>query len=427
MSKARFILVALLCASPAILLWDGLVVQGLVAGVVALTLAIIAQSLRPGETEFLVATIRPIAVVATVPALWVVIQVLPLKAMAHPIWTSLETALGRPVTGSISIDPGASIVALGQYICMTGIVLATAAVAVDRQRAEWILFALTGAAAAFALILLADKLLYSGAGLAPLKKAEALDCAGIGAIIATAACIRTVERSKTRHKHARRSAPTLIGTFAASGAALAICAAALIFTGSSEVIFAAGCGVAALACMMIIRRLRLGAWYALMIGAAIICASILFITAQPIQPAKSPLLAFAALPISTSERMLQDAPIVGTGAGTFAGLAPVYHEMDDASFRPVPATTAAAFAIELGQPILWLVAIATIGFIIALLRASVQRGRDSFYAAMGGSCFIALTLLGLMNAGLLATAVGLMAAASLGLALAQSKSRSVRP
>ena len=33
MSIARFILVALICASPAILLWDGLIVQGVVAGI----------------------------------------------------------------------------------------------------------------------------------------------------------------------------------------------------------------------------------------------------------------------------------------------------------------------------------------------------------------------------------------------------------
>ena len=102
------------------------------------------------------------AAVAAVPALWVLIQVLPLGAIAHPIWTSLETALGRPVTGSISIDPGASVIALGQYLSLAAIGFVSAAVAVDRHRAEWILFALTGATAAIALILLLHGLFYSG-------------------------------------------------------------------------------------------------------------------------------------------------------------------------------------------------------------------------------------------------------------------------
>jgi hypothetical protein len=66
---------------------------------------------------------------------------------------------------------------------------------------------------------------------------------------------------------------------------------------------------------------------------------------------------------------------------------------------------------------------ATIGFIIMLLRASLQRGRDSFYPAMGGSCLITLLLLAFTNAGLLGAATGLIVAATLGLAFAQSKSR----
>ena len=52
MSKVRLILVTLICASPAILLWDGLIMQGLVAGIVAVALVITARTLRPGETSF---------------------------------------------------------------------------------------------------------------------------------------------------------------------------------------------------------------------------------------------------------------------------------------------------------------------------------------------------------------------------------------
>ena len=136
------------------------------------------------------------------------------------------------------------------------------------------------------------------------------------------------------------------------------------------------------------------------------------------------MIAFAASPKAVSERVLEDAPLAGTGAGTFAAIAPIYREMDDPPPRSV-ASTAAALAIELGRPMLWLISAATVGFIILLLKASLQRGRNSFYPAMGGSCLITLLLLAMINAGLLAAASALIAAATLGLAFAQSKSRTV--
>ena len=61
-----------------------------------------------------------------------------------------------------------------------------------------------------------------------------------------------------------------------------------------------------------------------------------------------------------NERMLEDAPLLGTGAGTFAALAPIYREMDDQSYSSTASTAAAAFAIELGRPLLWLIAAAAL-------------------------------------------------------------------
>jgi hypothetical protein len=83
-------------------------------------------------------------------------------------------------------------------------------------------------------------------------------------------------------------------------------------------------------------------------------------------------------------------------------------------------------AIELGRPMLWLI-VATIVFsILFLLRASLKRGRDSFYPTAGASCLITLLFLSFTNAGVLGSAAAIIAAATLGLAIAQSKSRSVQ-
>ncbi len=144
-SQVRLILVALICISPAMLHFHGLMIQGLIAGIVAVLLATTAYSLRPHETDFVISNVRLIAALAAVPAVWMIVQVLPLRSLAHPIWRSAETAAGSPIAGAISIDPGASIVALGRYLSLTALTFISGAVAVDRQRAEWILFALTAA------------------------------------------------------------------------------------------------------------------------------------------------------------------------------------------------------------------------------------------------------------------------------------------
>lgn len=425
--KARFILVALICASPAILLWDGLITQGLVAGVLAAGLTITARMLRQGETEFFLSIIRPFAALAAVPALWMLIQVLPLRAVAHPIWRSAETALGHTLTGAISVDPGATVLALGQYLCLAAVAFLSAAVAVNRERAEWILFALTGAGAAIALLLLTYDLAFPSAGFTPFERAQATDCVALGVIAACTACIRTLEGYENSHSSPKKSSVSILQhTFIIWGIAVFVCLATLVFSGTREVLVATGCGIATLAGVMFVRRTRLGAWGSAIIAVLAAGIAMLLIATHPAERGDSLLLAYAPSPTAISKRVLEDAPVAGTGAGTFAAIAPIYRVIDDSKYDSVASTAAADIAIELGQPMLWLIVGATAFAILMLLKASLQRGRDSFYSAMGAGCLITLLLLAFTNAGLLGTATSLLAAAALGLGFAQSKSRRVR-
>ena len=429
MLTVRNTLIALICISPFILVWDGLIAQGIVAGIIAFALAITARTLRPGETEFLVSIIPPLIVAAAVPALWLLLQVLPLGVLAHPhpIWMSAEKALGHPVHGAVSVDPGAGLIALGQYLSMCAVMFVSAAVAVDRQRAEWILFTLTAATAAIALMVLTDDLIFAGVGLPLLSRLSAIDCASLGMIIATAACLRAIERYETH-----RSAPStvILWIFAGGFLALAICLAALILRERFWTLFASGCGFASLVAVWIIRRLELGPWGTTAIAVPLFGVALLVMMVyHPPERNAGILLAQAetsVAQITLSQRILEDAPLLGTGAGTFAALAPIYREIDDPPSGPVAATTAATFAIELGKPMLWLITLAAAAFSIFLFRASLHRGRDFFYSAMGGSCLITLLLLAFTNAGLLGTATELIFAAAIGLAVAQSKSRTAQ-
>lgn len=404
--------------------------QGLIAGVVAVALVISAGTLRPGETEFIVSIIRTPMVAAAVPAVWVLLQVLPLGMLAHPIWTSAGKALGHPLAGTISVDPGASIIALGQYLSMSAVAFLSAAVAVDRQRAKWILFALTAAAAAIALILLIQDLVLTGVGLSPFSRMTAIDCASTGVIIASAACIRTIEHYETRHSRPQQSMSILLWIFAGSTAALTICATALVLSAPHWIIFASGCGLAALITVWIIHRFGLGPWGTTAIAVPVLAVAVLVMTTHPPERGASVPLAFAAGSSASlmglSQRVLEDSPLVGIGAGAFAAIAPIYREIDEPPAGSAAATTAATFAIELGRPMLWLITVATAASILFLLLAALRRGRDSFYPAMGGGCLITILLLAFANAGMLETATELIVAAALGLAFAQSKSRTVR-
>ena len=122
-------------------------------------------------------------------------------------------------------------------------------------------------------------------------------------------------------------------------------------------LIATGYGILALACVLIIRRYALGIFGITAIAAPALGAAILLLAYHPAERSTSVLLAFAGASspslFALSERVLDDAPLVGTGAGTFAALAPIYRETE--SPNSVAATAAAAFAIELGKPMFWLI------------------------------------------------------------------------
>jgi len=432
-SNARFILAILICTSPAVLFFDGPVMHGVLAGVAAVGIAIISRTMRPGETEFFLSITRPAVALAAVPALWILIQVLPLRALAHPIWTSAEAAIGHPITGAISIDIGASVMALGQYLTILAVAFWSAAVAVDRQRAEWILFSLMTATALIGLTVAATNffgLPYLNFKTPVSELTQAIDCVAMGVIIAAIAIIRTLERYETRHASPDRSVPGLLSTFAGCAAALAVCITVLIISAPIGTLVATGYGVVALMSVVLIRRLGLGTWGTLAIAVPAIAIAGFLVVSEPGLRAKSFTLAFAtqapASLTSMSQRILDDAPLTGTGAGTFAAIAPIYREIDDQTAPSTAPTAAAALAVELGRPMLWLIVTAITGTIFILLRASLRRGRDSFYPAAGASCLITLLFLCFMNAGALGTAAAMIAAATLGLAFAQSRSRTVQ-
>ncbi len=430
MSNARLILVILICAAPAVLLFDGPIARALVAGAAVTGMLILLRTMRPGETTFLLSIARPAALLAAIPALWVLIQVLPLGVLAHPIWDSAAAATEQPILGAISIDIGASVMALGQYLTLVAIGLWSAAVGVDRRRAEWILFSLmaaTGLIALTAVVTDVFGLTALGAGLS--WRTQAIDCAAMGVVIAGAAAVRTLERYETRHANPDRSVAALMATFLACAVVFVICGAAVALGRRANVFVATGYGAAGVIAVVLIRRLGYGAWGIFAFVMPGIALAGFLVANNPTLGTRGFVLAFATdAPeplIATSQRILADAPLWGVGAGAFEAIAPIYRDIDDRVSQSAAPTTAAAAAIELGLPLLWFIVLATLGAIVVLFRAALLRGRDSFYSTAGAASLLTLLFLCLINAGLLGTAAAMITAATAGLAFAQSKSRSV--
>jgi hypothetical protein len=431
-NSARLILVSLIFAVPAILLIDGPIVQGLVIAVVSGGIAIVAGTLRQGEAGFLLTVIRPIAGLAIIPAVWMLFQMIPLNhtGLAHPIWQSAEQALGYRISGSISVDPGATLLALGQYLSILAIILLAAAVAVDRARAEWVLFALVAATALVAVVLIGHDvmdLIFLNGGGGSTGRAQAMDCVALGVIVSAAAAIRTFERRETAHLHPARSATTFTRTLAACLVALMLCVIAIALNFTGNLLFILSYGLGTLLAVVAIRRVGLGVWGSTAIAVMAWLVAIAIIGSQPAILNTDLTLAFAskqpASLISTTRHILTDVPWTGTGAGTFASLLPIYRDAGDIVADLAAPTAASNTAIALGRPMFWMIVSTVMFAIFVLLRGALNRGRDSFYPASGASCLLLFLLFSFCDNGILGLPVGICAAAMIGLALAQCTSR----
>jgi len=434
MFPAPLFLVLLIITTPVTLIFDGPIVNGLVIVAAAVSVAIVGIRLRPGEAEFFSSIIRPIAIAATVPVLWMLIQVLPLKpiGLANPIWESGAAALGRPLAGSISIDPGLTLVSLARYLSTAAIVFVAVAVAIDRHRAEWILFALIAATT-----LIGSMILAAGFGSFTFPNnyesgptgIAATDSAGLGVILAAAAAFRAFGHGNMKSPDQGISTVRFPWAFVAFLVAVAICSLAVFASTTSQTYFAITSGVATLAVAIIIRRFRLGLWGYSGIASVALIIAIAVVALQPAGRMTDLTLAFAvqtpAPQIALTQRILAETSWTGTGAGTFAAILPVYQEIDQLATGPFAPSAAAAIAVEMGRPYLWATLVVAIVFVVALLRGSMRRGRDSIYSMAGASCVVAITLLAFGNTGVFSTPVMVIAAVAIGIAVAQSKSRSI--
>jgi hypothetical protein len=420
-------LIVIIAVTPASLIYNGTAIYGLLLALVAVGVAMTASRIPTGESAHLQRVILTPAILTAIPAAWMLVQMLPLPihALINPIWDSAATALGLPMVGAISIDVGATALAFSRYTLAFGILLLAALTATDRRQAKWLLYALTAATTTISLMFLCSKFFnfaFLNALQDPTARADALDAAAFGLILSISTGNRIYERQEMRRSEASRV--NLRRGFALSAASFILCLTALFLGRSWMATFAGFFGVSEVVAIALIRRLTLERW-GLMALAAVTIAGFIGIVATSSGVQESDLtIAFASQDQGATvvaQRIVSDAPLPGTGAGTYPALVPIYRTPNESESR-VP-TAAAAISIELGRPMLWYTFVGLAIGILLLLRGALRRGRDSFYPATGTGCLIASLLLMLGNAGLLGAASASLAAATVGLAVGQSKSR----
>jgi hypothetical protein len=125
--------VRLISLCPAVITLDGAVLSSFIPLLVSAGLIVVSVKLPEGEAQHLLTVVsRPFVVIAAFPAVLMIVQILPLQFLANPIWTSVNAGFPRGITGSVSVDTGATAIALARYLSVVGAVVLAAAVASDR-------------------------------------------------------------------------------------------------------------------------------------------------------------------------------------------------------------------------------------------------------------------------------------------------------
>jgi hypothetical protein len=428
LSIAFSLLLVSIAIVPTLVFSDGLVAQSIIAALAALAVAFVGISARAADVNFAGQATRYLKLAAAVPAIWMIVQILPMpfSAMSHSIWINANEALDQQGWGHISVDIGRTIQALAFYLANVSLIVVAVFVAKDRRRAELLLFALTAISLLATIALLIGK---SGliTGLTPREADGTLSAlSALGVILSLTTGVHSIERYESKRRETEPPRQTIRTALALCGAGLLICAVGMAASATLNTGLVVLFGVVAIGSLQAFRRVALAGWATGIFTATLITAAAMVVLWRyDSVHALSPFLQFAtsAPPnaISVAQRMLSDTGWMGIGAGAYAPLLPIYQELGS-SVTKAP-STAAALAIQLGWPMALFTIATAIGLVVILFRGSLVRGRDSFYPAAAAACAIVILGQAFCDNSLQHSCVAVLGDAVIGLGLAQSMSQ----
>jgi hypothetical protein len=346
---------------------------------------------------------------------------LPIQAWINFITKSAAAALDSGVFGSVTIDTGATLLSLGRYLAAIAIALLAAAVTIDRKRARVVLLALTTVATILAIISIGLRL--SGLIAALSHQVQMLSSvSGLGMIFAAGGVLQNLqhmEESRAIRPTWRTARRIVLSCLIAFG----LCTAAVIGNAPAE-LFGSVCGLMVVVLLALVRRLSLRNWEIAIVTFGLVIAGLIVSLKFGAQSTDFSLrfATRAGNSLATTERMLADARMTGTGAGTFDALLSIYRGFGE-NVGSRPPTSAALIEIELGLPAFLFILLLLAMLISVLCRGALARGRDASYPAAGAGSTLALTIGLFQNASSLHSTIVILAAGVIGLGVAQVASR----
>jgi len=416
--------------APVLILFDGPLAQSLIEVLAAAALAFVATAARAGDVNLAAQITSRLRIAVAVPVIWMLIQLLPMPSagLSHSIWINANEALDHRTFGHISIDLGQTIQALTFYVANVALIIVAVFALRERRRAELALFVLAAIATLATALLLMERLLPAADRSLGETGGILAAVSSLGIMLSIGCLTRAIERAESR----RADPSTKLNTgksLLCAGVSLLLCLAGFVVSATLNIWLIAAFGLAAYISVQIVRRFGLAGWAtAVFVATMVIAAAMIILWRYNESGTLPPVLQFAtaASPdsISVAHRILADTSWLGTGAGTYAQLLPIYQELGNVVTTPPSA--AAALVIELGWPMTLFVLALGIGATAVLYRGALVRGRDSFYPAAAAACTIVLLLQSFCDASLLRSGIAVLGGAIVGLGLAQSVSRSDR-
>lgn len=412
------------------LLFASAVLDGTLSGFVLLAVRFVlvgvgmvatSAAIHPGEAAHLGRTLRPLLLVALLPAAWLAIQAIPLPFATNPVWSSAAGALPTFTAAHITVDVSATISTLLQLLLTCFLAILAGAQALDRSRAERLLIGL--AAAAILIPALTQCLHLIGADAGANERAAAASQFSIAALLALACGDLAYERHETRHANRADTRSRFLATEAGC-LAVVICSLAVAgLLGGVLVLIAGASGLLVFISIVASRRFGWGPWFP---TAVLVLVAFVFLSFVTNGFGAAPGLLVGRVPLNDLEtRMFRDVPLVGTGGGTAPIYSNLFRTFDDVgSF--VSSSAASKLSLELGAPVFWLIIVLSVVFEGVLVRDALRRGRDLVYSILGASFVPVAVVLCFADTGPLDWSVAAVGSGIIGLALVQGQSRSFR-
>lgn len=414
---ALTIIVALI---PALGMIDTLQAIGATLAILAIALAATAISVPAVTLGRFARLIQPVLIaVLAAPALWIVLQLLPMpeKSLGNQIWASAASALNQPLAAAITVDIGATLLSLAQYCMVAAAMLVAAAVALDRQCATNLLYLLIAITTVIAARLVVIELgLFDRVQTDP---GELALITVIGTVLSCGAALNIYDQFP-RSSKTRRASTSLITIFAAACVAFLICATALLIRGEAGAIVAALFGITTLGAIFAIHRWSPGPWGKAGLAVSTIVILLGGIAIVPIRQDIDFAVAWSMQSQIAAEQMLADVPFTGSGAGTYRALLPIYRDVTSNASQPPAA--AAIITIEMGRAFFGGLIVTIFCCAWLLFRRALVRRQDYVFAGAGAAMLAVAPLLLFVNNGLLGLGASLLGGVVGGLALGQSVS-----